>query len=513
MSDARTHRTERSRLSLRHLLYLTAWIAIGIAVGMAYRHNRYLRQKRIELLALSKGLQVTNEDELISAAMPEITSGFYSWRVHIPDSRDYELRLGIGEVSEKGIPPIVGKVRLSPGQHRITLRRQDSVLEEFRYAVYVDGVQVIEKVMGKNWLPSDLSSATSMTWPENLNTATAATAPLQLSAQRYEPVIIFGQQYNYFNGEYDNHLTRPGYRLWIDLADQDYQPASPFLGFVGDPQFLGIGLRDGIRYHASNTRFAWEFTKPNSGTRAALLRVEAELNTVDGRKFSSHTFESWQVRNAATGSESLRWKEDPDQTVRSAFLHAKSKSSADLQPVVELQWDASKPDAIGIRLAETPANDQISRWSLRILDGKHHLWRQIQVGDASWITPEEAIKKSDRVEAISQNPSMKSAVLSLVDQSKPSVELHWKTNEALPLQIVERKDVRYSGMSLYQGLPLTFGAQIPNNLKPELQVEVQDQDPSTDGTAFPGGSVYSAIRIEVQATTRDWIWLSATSNP
>ncbi len=509
MSDSTTHRAERSKLSLRHLLYLTAWIAIGVAVGMAYRQNRYLRQKRIELLALSKGLQVSNEDELISAPMPDITSGFYSWRVHIPDSRDYELRLGIGEVSEKGIPPIVGRVRLSSGQHRVTLHKQDSVREEFRYVVYVDGVQAIEKVMGNNWLPNGWSSSRGVSWPGDPKTS---MGPLQLSSQGYQPELSFGDQ-GYFNGQYDNQLTRPGYRLWIDQPDQEYPPASPFLGFPGDPQYLGIGLRDGFRFRTSALSYVWAFTRSSFATTAPVLQVEAEFITEEGNKGSSQSIESWQVRNAATGSDALRWKEAPAQTVQTAFLHAKSKSSEDLQPVVELQWDANKPDSLGLRLADTPANAQIIQWRLRILDGKHHLWREIQAGDAPWVTPEKAIKKSDRFDVISQNPAMKSAVLNLGDQSKPNVELHWKTNEKLPLQIVERKDARYSGLSLYQGLPLSFGMQIPNALNPALAVEVLDQDTSTDGTAFPGGPVYSAIRVEVEATTHDWVWLSATRNP
>lgn len=509
MSDATTHRAERSKLSLRHLLYLTAWIAIGVAVRMAYRQHGELTQKRSELLSISKGLQVSNEDELSSAPMPTIADDFYSWRVYVPDSRDYELRLGIGEISEKGIPPIVGRVRLSPGQHRVTLYKEDSASEEYRYVVYVDGVQAIEKVMGSNWLPSGWSSSRGVSWPGEPKTS---MGPLQLSSQGYQPEVNFGDQ-GYFNGQYDNQLTRPGYRLWIDQPDQEYPPASPFLGFPGDPQYLGIGLRDGFRFRTSALSYVWAFTRSSFATTDPVLHVEAEFITEEGNKVSSQSFKSWQVRNAATGSEALRWKEAPAQTVHSAFLHATAKSSEDLQPVVELQWDANKPDAIGIRLADTPANAQIIQWRLRILDGKHHLWRELHAGDAPWITPEEAIKKSDRVEATSQNPAMKSAVLNLGHQSKPNVELYWKPNEKLPLQIVERKDARYSGLSLYQGVPLSFGMQIPTSLNPVLAVEVVDQHPSVANAEFPAGPVFHAIRVEVQATTQDWIWLNATRNP
>lgn len=508
MSDA-VHQTERSKISLRHLLYLTAWIAIGVAVGMAYRQHSNLTKKRSELLSVSKRLQIFNEDELVSAPMPNIADGFFSWRVHVPSGRDYELRLGIGEISEKGIPPIVGNVQLSPGQHRITLCKENSVSEKYRYVVYVDGVQAIEKVMGSEWLPSGFSSSRGVNWPSGLQ---ASPAPLQLSAQSYEPRLEFGPQ-GYFNIQSDDQLTRLGYRLWIDQLDQEYPPASPFLGFPGDPQYLGIGLRDGFRFRVSKSGFAWDFMRSSFATTDPVLQVEAEFFTEEGKKFSSQSLESWQVRNAVTGSEALRWKEDPAQTVYSAFLHAKSSSSGDLQPVVEMRWDATKLDAIGFRLADTPANAQIIQWRLRILDGTHHLWREFQAGDGARVTPAEAITQSDKLEEGSKKPASRIAALNLGNQSKPNVELHWKTDEKLPLQIVERRGNRYSGLELYQGLPLSFGMQIPKALNPGLAIEVVDQHPSVADADFPGGPVFHAIRIDVQATTHDWIWLSATSNP
>ncbi len=45
-----------------------------------------------------------------------------------------------------------------------------------------------------------------------------------------------------------------------------------------------------------------------------------------------------------------------------AFLQAKYQTDGAPQPVVELKWDASRPDEVGLRLADTPANDRIQRW-------------------------------------------------------------------------------------------------------------------------------------------------------
>ena len=509
MNESTPRRSPRSRFALRHLLTFTALIAVSIAVGMAFRLNRSLTQQRNELLSFSSRLPIHNEDELISVAMPAVADDFHSWHVYVPEGQDYELRLGMGAVSEKGIPPIVGSVRIPSGKHRMTLHTGDSINEGFRYVVYLDGQLVIEKSMGKQWLPNGWSSASGISWPTS---SERSLPPLQLAAQSYESTPDFGSQ-NYFNAQSDGYVTRLGYRLWIDQPNRTYQSASPFIGLPGDPQYLGIGLRDGLRYVVSSVPYQWTFTRPKLATTEPVIRVEAEFVGTDGSILSSQSqaITSWQIRCAASGKDSLRWQEEAVQATHTAFLHAVSKSADGLQPVIELKWDASQLDVVGIRLADTPANAPISRWRLRILDGTQHLWRELQLGDRPWITPDDAHNASNIRDESSTNTSKQSAVLDLGHEPAADIQLRWQAKETLPLQIVARNDIRYAGMRLYQGLPVKLGIQFPAALKPKLAVDIVDQHPTIPETALPGGPVFNAIQIELEAVEHDWIWLSAIS--
>ncbi len=138
---------------------------MAVALYLAYQKNRLLTAQRDELLAMSRQLRVLDETKLQSAALHRVADDFESWQVHVPTGKQYELRLGIGSFSEDSIPPIVGSLILTPGQHRITLYTGDSPSEEFRYVVYVDGVHVFEKKMGSELIRRSWSSSSSVTWP------------------------------------------------------------------------------------------------------------------------------------------------------------------------------------------------------------------------------------------------------------------------------------------------------------------------------------------------------------
>ncbi|MFN9712672.1 MAG: hypothetical protein ACK57G_02575, partial [Planctomycetota bacterium] len=60
---------------------------------------------------------------------------------------------------------------------------------------------------------------------------------------------------------------------------------------------------------------------------------------------------------------------------------------------------------------------------------------------------------------------------------------------------------------LYNGLPVRFGLRIPAALTPTVSAEILDADPDTPGNAFSGGPVYDATDVELDAASRDWIWL------
>jgi hypothetical protein len=507
MNETKLRRSIGSKFSIRHLLMFTALIAVGFAVGIEHRKNRLLTQQLGELRSLSGQLQIDNVNELASAALPDLAEDIHSWKVYVPESQDYELRLGMGAISEKGIPPVVDSVQLKSGQHRVTLYKGDSTNEEFRYVVYVDGLLVMESTMGRDWMPGGWSWASGISWPRGPE---LSPPPLQLAARSYEPNRDFGIL-NDFNGQSDDYVTRLGYRLWIDKRDRIYQPPSPFIGFPEDPQLCGVGLRDGIRYCRSfRTPYQWTFTRPKLATNDPVLRIEAEFFASDGTVLSSQSqsFQSWQLRDAASGESTLHWQEEPPQTTHTVFLHATLESQGSLQPVVEFKWDADKLDAVGLRLADTPANDLISRWRLRILDGSHHLWRELRVDESPWISPDDALEASKIHGENSAQPSNGTALLDLGDEATADIHVQWQTNETLPLQIVEESQNAYTGLALYKGLPITLGIQIPASLTPSLTVEVVDEHPLVPGTSLPGGPVFDGIQIDVNADHHDWIWLS-----
>ena len=506
MNNQNEQKSRKWKFSLRHLLTLTALAALSIAIAIAYRKNETLNQSRAALLSLSSRLNITDEDELTHVALPKVANDFDTWEVHVPRGPALELRLGIGEVSELGIPSRVDRVRLPAGRHRVTLHAVVSRDNGNRFVVYVDGKQVIEKIPARDWMPGGWARSSGLSWPQG-PTAKEQT-PIQLSGKRYTPRIDIGKN-NYFNGSDDSLVTSPGYRLWIDQPDRTYEPASPFLGFEHHARYRGIGLCDGLRYKMTTTApYEWTFTRPKSRVHDPVLRIIPEF-IVDGKSvLSSQTpsFNSWQLRNEPVGEVALRWTKDPQQTVYDAFLHATFKSDEDVKPVIELKWDADEPSEVGLRLAKTPANERITQLRLRIVGGTKHLWRNIDAGEQKLDSRKDPDKKTT-------DSSGMTISLDPVDETEADIQINWQTDESLPLQILQPnrrgKPNPYSGVSLYQGLPLKFAARIPKSLDPSIFVTRINQHPTIPDKPFPGDAVFGEIQIELKAEQDDWIWLQA----
>ncbi|WP_146587841.1 hypothetical protein [Posidoniimonas polymericola] len=490
------------QFSLLNLLALTAVLAIGMAAGTAYRKHRSLLQYRETLLSLSSRLLVEDADKLASSALPKVAGNFNSWNVHIPAGEDYELRLGLGKISTTGIPPIAAGVKIPAGRHRVTLYAGDSPSEEYRFVVYVDGEQAIEQTMGSDWMPEGWSSAGGIGWPREPE---RDPAPLQLAARSYTPRLDFGEgRGRYFNGGYDNFVTRNGYRLWIDASDNVYQSGSPMIGIGRDPAYKGIGLRDGLRFRPiSGKPYEWDFTRPSLESNDPAIRIAATFFAGDDVVLSSNsqTFQSWRIRNDATGQDALSWEADPKQLTYSAFLHPLFGSVDSRAPVVEIMWDTNRPDEAALRLADTPANDEITRWRLRLLGGTDHLWRQLKVGDRT-------ITAGNAGDNGAATPTGETIWLDLATDNSEDTVLKWQTNETLPLQIVERTKPPYAGMGLYGGLPLSSGMRVPAELKPTLRAKALNKDPMVEAKAFPGGAVFEEIEVDLKAGP-EWIWLQA----
>lgn len=489
--------------SLKNLLILTALIAVALAIGLAYKNHLYLMQKRQSLWEASGRLKVSNLDELAVAKQPKITPDADTWLIYVPEGRSYQLNLGIGEFPSDSIPHSYESVSIPSGQHRVTFVRADSAIEDFRYTVYVDGVQVIEKSMGSQWMPNNWSFSSGLSWPNRL---TLSPAPLELTSQAYADNYDFGHQYS-FNKGVDHLVTQKGFRLWVDIAGRTYTPESPFVGFTANQSYYGIGIRDGFRFLDSRqSQYLWTFTRPASGTDKPILHLEPVFHTHDGKVLSAKnlSFTSWELSEHADKSIPLGNPEVLEPKVRSVFLHAKSKQES-LLPVVELKWDTNRPDEIAMRLANTTVNDSIERWGFRISDGYQHLWREIQVSETKF--------HSDDVFRSYGAPSKNESVpLPIESDSNNPLLIQWRTNETLPLQILEKVNKHYGGFDLYQGLPITFRVHASAKCKPSISVRIQGKDPDIPGDPFPGGAVFEEIQVEFSNVDRDWIWLYAKPN-
>ncbi len=498
MSDLKTARRAQIVFSLRHLLAWTALIAVGFAFTLAYRKNDQLNKQRDELISLSSKLRVTDQEKLASAELPRVADDFTSWQVYIPKGDSYQLRLGIGSFSDDGVPPVDGNIVLTPGQHRVTLYTGDSPSEEFRYAVYLDGKLCFEKTMGKDWMPHGWSSASGSEWPSKLM---LSPAPLQLTSQLYTPNYDFGQN-NYYNASGGYNVSRLGYRLWIDQSERGYPIDSLFVGFAEDSRFDGTGLRDGLRFQTIYGGSQLGFTAPFLESTRTLVVLEPEFITKEGSRLQID--DAWGIKFESSDSLAAKSSHDEAESTRIARVQA----NADTSPVLEMKWDTSKPFQVGLRLADVPTLEKIDRWRLRVLDGTEHGWRELNTEEGLWKSIEQISETQDNLEELTAGKSVRKSSIRFSDNSSNSHVLQWRAKEILPLQILERSNSNFSGMRLFEGLPVTFGFQLPNSMNPECSVSIRETLQESGNIAFPGGPVIESIEIELDAT-HDWIWLEA----
>ncbi|MEM8734600.1 MAG: hypothetical protein AAGG44_10285 [Planctomycetota bacterium] len=476
----------RPRASLLSLLTLTALMALAFAIGLAVRKQHALKTQREGLLAVSRQLIVEDEDRLAASSLVATASDFSSWQVYVPEGREYEVYLGVGDVGFEKVPPIQDTFSISAGMHRITFRSRDRTKYDFQYDVYLDGEKRIERVMGKEWMPNGWSSASGIGWPEMED---RPEAPMQLAARSYQPKHDFGRD-RYFHGQGDSSVTRLGYRLWIDEKNQSYPEASPFLVSL----FEG-GLSDGLRYKLANQQWEWQFFRPSLEGSSPVIQVSPEFVLADGKVISnpSQDYGGWVI-------DQSRREDAPDLTNENFLYLVGSKLgayvAAENSPVIEMKWDVDKPDAVGIRLAEVPENERIERWTLRIQGGSEHLWRKLVFADTAIDTVGDKLAAGDMQ-------------LDLSSGSNESAMLWWHATETLPLQIVSDENEAYSNLGLYDGLAVMQGLEVPVDNNFRVTATIATEIPGEVGVAFPGGAIMEEIQIEIDGTTRDWIWLYA----
>ena len=511
MSDSPTKRSPvRFKFSLLQILALTAIIAVGVAVSVAYQKNMSLTQQRERLLELSTRLTVDDPTKICHAEQLAFADDYKTWEVYVPPGRDYELRFGIGEISQAGIPEILYYIPLSSGNHRVTLHAADRLADEYRFVVFVDGKVAMERAMGSDWMPDGWRQASGVSFP--YLPLSVQPRPVQLVGRIYIPKITYGNQ-SLNNVQSDDWVTSPGYRLWIDEKDRTYPPPGPFLGSGSYVWQNGIGLRDGLRYLQKSNTYHWPIIRPASLTREPVLNINPMFLNDDEVLLSDATkgFKRWVLYEDATLKTKLDWDSARGSITRNAYLHAELEDQEAIQPVVEMKWDAGRLNEVGIRLADVPANTSITRWRLRVMDGEKHLWRILSVGDQDIDTSEKS-GDDQPTDRRSEQIKFESTAIDIGEPSSGDHRIHWRTDVAVPPSLLQqnRKTRKaYSGVSLYKGLPLKFAATIPDSLDPMLSITKMTHLNDANSTKFPGGQVINELQLELDATKHEWLWFRA----
>lgn len=503
----------RLRFSLGQLFAITAVVAISIALWIATRKQADLQAKHQSLQPLSNELEVENPDRLQEKTLPKIAWEFDSWLIHVPKNQKHEIYFAAGICNADCFPEEIQSISLSSGQHRITLHSINDDEGEYRFDVYVDGQLTISQSMDESWMPHGSSGNRGITLtPDLRGRKTAATnkqMPLQLVGKIYTPKLQFNAKGDYNQSLNDDSISSPGYRLWVDVADAVYLPSSPLVGFPENGKIRSIiGWRDGLRLSVRGQQSDdLHFTFPAARSEGTLLKIIPAFWSGDSvvHSSTSKTIKSWSIRDDAQSDNPLRWRRDQSQKIYTAFLHASPSAKTTINPVIELQWNFERPSAIGIRLAETPANQSLTKWQLRIVEGTRHLWQSIQVNQRQIKVAELAMDNS------TQSTGQFIPIEPQTTGTDP-LKFSWQTDIEHPLQLLTSafgKPSSYAGMNLYQGLPIGFSIETEPNNRPSISVSYQGQIPNASATPIPDGPVVDEIKIELDATRRDWIWIES----
>lgn len=505
-ADSTNDRKGYLRFSLANMLLLTAIIAVWIAWFLAFQKSNDLEQKKTALLAISSRLDVVDLNRVQVASSPRLADDFTTWEVHVPENETYDLRFAVGQMSAAGMPQQFERVTLTPGRHRITLHFVDDFREGYGYTVFVDGQSVLKGTIENDWMPGGWQQASGLNAPRG--SGLDDEAGQHLAGKLYTPRKDYGDN-RHFNGQSDDWVSGPGYRLWIDHATRTYEPTSPFTVFGFNPPYQGIGLRDGLRYRPRGGKpYEWTFTLPASQTNDTVLTIVPEFLVGDRVVLSDQTkeFTQWRLRKEASGTDKLEWKHDSNKTIYNAFFHADITTDGVIEPavapVIEMRWDASRPNDVGLRLADTPANAELTSWRIRVVGGASHLWRLVDVGGRQLDVRQ---KIGDESESALSDP----LPLKLTNDSDQPHAIAWRSDVAEPLQLLQNgynSQNPYVGLDLFRGLPLVFETEIPRELHPSTTIIRASSYPDTPTINIPGGPVVAEIRMELDAAS-DWVWL------
>ncbi|MCM2369029.1 hypothetical protein [Aporhodopirellula aestuarii] len=547
------NRRKRMRFGLLELLLLTTVVAAWLPVVLARRLIPKL-QSEIETMRFSTSeLIVTDEQKLTVRALPDIWSNIDSWKYHLPEGADLELRLATEFINSVSSPSDYQAVALPTGEHSIHFKHTSDA-DGYHSVVYLDAEAVLQKHHPKSWITTSGSSSTGSA--SNQSTSYELDQPPNLKVQRFSqshPLIQYESME--LPGEYDSK----GNYLWISPASVVPSPAPIFYYSQDKHGHEGVGHRQGIKVFRSNhaglvgvigilpsldstlgdKRHFYPYcplgvsVRPVVSDQSAPEAPEAKTNPSIGAPLSLRDsidppkeYDDSYARESITEAS----VDEDGQTMR-VFAHYKPFESG-AKPIVEILFDAAHPDRVGFLPRAAPDSVPMKACQFVTQFDARYLWREIEMID------DEADERSRRPLA-SLYPN--------IDFSEPPdltaydiAPFAWRriATSKLPLAKLQEDGFEMAQLNLltdvsnataltypagldqkwkYTGLPnrqVWWLPMLDSDDESEISVEVRGAAVfPTAQLLIPGGPAIQNVRITVPMPAKEPVWLEISAEP
>lgn len=550
-------RSKLPRFGLLELLLLTSAIAAWIPTYRARQAIPGLTDSIERMNQQTTDLQVVDDEKLCVRTVPTVWTNVQSWKYYVPKNADLELRFATDGIQNISLPVDYRTVPLSAGEHALSLK-YTSDANEYLTELYIDKALVLTESKPKEWIES--AGYSSQGDASDLSKAYPLDEPLSLRRMRYSyrhPSKKWG------SFGYPQTIGCKGSYLWI--APRSLSSTAPPV-FVSPKTVSGSvfwGHREGTRVATNN------FT--NEGGLLRILPSYFAVQGINGYSWRARTSlisvrpivedsaiaEIPEQLTSSTNSsamglnfavrDSMDAPAEPDQlslSFKSAgaisadgktmrlFLHYERFPSG-AQPIVELVFDADKPEAIGFLIHQAPGSTPMKACQLVTKKDALYQWQQYSVSSNQTVKSEEtSASLSDLYPKSSREESDEASA------SDPSVtevaELGWRS---IPVEVLPRKErseepttrrirfhttikdfssVLYAPGLLskwkYEGVPNSQSWVLPvvdRESEQDIKVEVQGTRvfPGT-ATKIANGMVSQNVRVTIPMSNQQPVWLS-----
>lgn len=538
---------KRPRFGLLELLLLTGVIAAWLPTYMATKKIPGLESSIEQMLARTEDLQIVDDTKLCVRSVPTVWTNMQAWKYYAPKNAKLELRFATEGIQSIEYPIDYQSVSLPAGEHRLFLK-YTSDDKGYLTELYIDDDLMLTELKPKEWINSNGYS--SQGDASNTSAAYAIDEPLTLRRMRYSyshPIEKYGS-YGYPDG-YDCK----GSYLWI--ASHSLKPVAPpvFVSPSVTTSRPRWGHRQGagiVNYQNSSDRGFLKIlpsyfavlgqNEYNWSSRPTLISVRpivegsttaeaAEQQISQDYSFGkglSYTILDTLDATAKTAADNNQLSikstgvfSNDGKTMR-LFVHYEAFSSG-AQPIVELIFDAGRPNTIGFIIHEAPGSTPMKACQLVSMKDADYQWQEIALTSAKQ-DDDETVKRS-LAEFYPGAPATQTELEWItipIDQipmtSRPSK--HTMRQLQFHTTIKDFSKVLYPlGVPLqrkYKGVPNSQSWSIPaSQEKAPITVEIRGTRvyPGTK-LAIANGMVLQNVRVTVPLEQREPVWLSYTAD-